>query len=181
MALKAQQPTHSPPLHATATASQPGTTSPSHVLKVNKTEQQESSSQPDQATATATQPGTTSPNHEQNIDKTQQASAGAVQSVDSKPHTSTAPAQSGGQLSQPPCASGHTRPVTVNGREHQQSAEADPGQKANTGKEDNSEAELQRLEQEFVHDVYNAIAPHFSATRFAIWPKVHTAFLTAAA
>lgn len=35
-----------------------------------------------------------------------------------------------------------------------------------------AEAELQRLEQEFVHDVYNAIAPHFSATRFAIWPKV---------
>lgn len=32
--------------------------------------------------------------------------------------------------------------------------------------------DLQRLEQEFVHDVYNAIAPHFSATRFAIWPKV---------
>ena len=35
-----------------------------------------------------------------------------------------------------------------------------------------TEADLQRLEQEFVHDVYNAIAPHFSATRFAIWPKV---------
>ena len=35
-----------------------------------------------------------------------------------------------------------------------------------------AEADLQRLEQEFVHDVYNAIAPHFSATRFAIWPKV---------
>lgn len=32
--------------------------------------------------------------------------------------------------------------------------------------------DLQRLEQKFVHDVYNAIAPHFSATRFAIWPKV---------
>ena len=34
------------------------------------------------------------------------------------------------------------------------------------------QAKLQRLEQEFVHDVYNAIAPHFSATRFAVWPKV---------
>ena len=34
------------------------------------------------------------------------------------------------------------------------------------------EAGLQQLEQEFVHDVYNAIAPHFSATRFAIWPRV---------
>lgn len=37
---------------------------------------------------------------------------------------------------------------------------------------DAAEADLERLEQEFVHDVYNAIAPHFSATRFAIWPKV---------
>lgn len=37
------------------------------------------------------------------------------------------------------------------------------------------EADLQRLEQEFVHDVYNAIAPHFSSTRFAIWPKVRLA------
>lgn len=35
-----------------------------------------------------------------------------------------------------------------------------------------TQADLQRLEQEFVHDVYNAIAPHFSATRFAVWPKV---------
>lgn len=35
-----------------------------------------------------------------------------------------------------------------------------------------NEADLQRLEQQFVHDVYNAIAPHFSSTRFAIWPKV---------
>jgi len=34
------------------------------------------------------------------------------------------------------------------------------------------EADLRRMEQEFVHDVYNAIAPHFSSTRFAIWPKV---------
>lgn len=42
------------------------------------------------------------------------------------------------------------------------------------GSQDATEADLQRLEQEFVHDVYNAIAPHFSATRFAIWPKVPT-------
>ena len=40
------------------------------------------------------------------------------------------------------------------------------------GTQHETEADLQRLEQEFVHDVYNAIAPHFSATRFAIWPKV---------
>lgn len=34
------------------------------------------------------------------------------------------------------------------------------------------QADVKRLEQEYVHDVYNAIAPHFSSTRFAIWPKV---------
>ncbi|CAI5473570.1 unnamed protein product [Closterium sp. Yama58-4] len=32
------------------------------------------------------------------------------------------------------------------------------------------------VERDFVHKVYNAIAPHFSATRFARWPKV-TQFL----
>jgi len=30
----------------------------------------------------------------------------------------------------------------------------------------------QKLENEKVRDVYDAIAGHFSATRFAIWPKV---------
>jgi hypothetical protein len=30
----------------------------------------------------------------------------------------------------------------------------------------------ERLESTYVHSVYDAIAPHFSATRFAIWPKV---------
>ena len=44
-----------------------------------------------------------------------------------------------------------------------------PGQLLGHGAE---QAKLQRLEQEFVHDVYNAIAMHFSATRFAVWPKV---------
>jgi hypothetical protein len=32
-----------------------------------------------------------------------------------------------------------------------------------------SDAKLRRLEEEHVHDVYEAIAPHFSATRY-----VHT-------
>ena len=41
-----------------------------------------------------------------------------------------------------------------------------------SGQRTRKEADLQRMEQEFVHDVYNAIAPHFSSTRFAIWPKV---------
>lgn len=41
-----------------------------------------------------------------------------------------------------------------------------------TATQEAGQAELQRLEQEFVHNVYDAIAPHFSATRFAIWPKV---------
>ncbi|GLI71013.1 hypothetical protein VaNZ11_016129, partial [Volvox africanus] len=36
------------------------------------------------------------------------------------------------------------------------------------------EARLSALEAEYVHKVYDAIAPHFSATRFAIWPKVRT-------
>ena len=43
-----------------------------------------------------------------------------------------------------------------------------------------ADADLERLEQEFVHDVYNAIAPHFSATRFAIWPKVSVPFCASA-
>lgn len=41
-----------------------------------------------------------------------------------------------------------------------------------SGQPTSKEADLRRMEQEFVHDVYNAIAPHFSSTRFAIWPKV---------
>ncbi len=41
-----------------------------------------------------------------------------------------------------------------------------------SGQHTSKEADLRRMEQEFVHDVYNAIAPHFSSTRFAIWPKV---------
>jgi alkylated DNA repair protein alkB family protein 8 len=35
-----------------------------------------------------------------------------------------------------------------------------------------AEASLQHLEDLHVNAVYNAIAPHFSATRFAVWPKV---------
>ena len=46
------------------------------------------------------------------------------------------------------------------------------GTKKSSDQHTSSEADLQRLEQQFVHDVYNAIAPHFSSTRFAIWPKV---------
>ena len=29
----------------------------------------------------------------------------------------------------------------------------------------------EQLEAQYVHQVYDAISPHFSATRFAIWPK----------
>jgi hypothetical protein len=39
------------------------------------------------------------------------------------------------------------------------------------------EAALRQLEQTHVHEVYDVIAPHFSATRFAIWPKVRALFL----
>lgn len=46
------------------------------------------------------------------------------------------------------------------------------GARQSDGGRNADEAGLQQLEQEFVHDVYNAIAPHFSATRFAIWPRV---------
>jgi len=42
----------------------------------------------------------------------------------------------------------------------------------NSGQHTSTDADLRHMEQEFVHDVYNAIAPHFSSTRFAIWPKV---------
>jgi predicted HD phosphohydrolase len=37
------------------------------------------------------------------------------------------------------------------------------------------ELAARRLEALHVHSVYDAIAPHFSATRFAIWPKVGVA------
>lgn len=56
------------------------------------------------------------------------------------------------------------------GGQHQVEARQNGSQQHGT--EHDTEADLQRLEQEFVHDVYNAIATHFSATRFAIWPKV---------
>jgi hypothetical protein len=39
------------------------------------------------------------------------------------------------------------------------------------------EAALRQLEQTHVHEVYDVIAPHFSATRFAVWPKVRALFL----
>lgn len=61
-------------------------------------------------------------------------------------------------------------PCDAVGGQHQVEARQTGSQQRGT--EHETEAELQRLEQEFVHDVYNAIAPHFSATRFAIWPKV---------
>ena len=81
-------------------------------------------------------------------------------------------------------------PVTVHGVTNGQEAESMPvGRPAamstamrdeddgahgrpSSGQHTSKEADLQRMEQEFVHDVYNAIAPHFSSTRFAIWPKV---------
>ena len=34
----------------------------------------------------------------------------------------------------------------------------------------------QQMESRYVHGVYDIIASHFSATRFAIWPKVHLCF-----
>ena len=39
-----------------------------------------------------------------------------------------------------------------------------------------SEARLQALEDLSVNGVYNAIAPHFSATRCCLLPDVHTTF-----
>ncbi len=36
----------------------------------------------------------------------------------------------------------------------------------------NHEAAAEQLEAQHVHQVYDAIASHFSATRFAVWPKV---------
>lgn len=35
-----------------------------------------------------------------------------------------------------------------------------------------SEDEAARLEDEYVHKVYDVIAPHFSHTRHSPWPKV---------
>ncbi|GIL80789.1 hypothetical protein Vretifemale_9845, partial [Volvox reticuliferus] len=46
------------------------------------------------------------------------------------------------------------------------------GWEAEDKEEEEEEARLAALEAEHVHKVYDAIAPHFSATRFAIWPKV---------
>lgn len=37
---------------------------------------------------------------------------------------------------------------------------------------DAHDTELERMEARYVHSVYDIIATHFSATRFAIWPKV---------
>ena len=37
-----------------------------------------------------------------------------------------------------------------------------------------SSAAGQQMESRYVHGVYNIIAGHFSATRYAIWPKVRT-------
>lgn len=34
----------------------------------------------------------------------------------------------------------------------------------------------EQMESRYVHGVYDIIAGHFSATRFAIWPKVHLCF-----
>ncbi|GLC44949.1 hypothetical protein PLESTM_001668100 [Pleodorina starrii] len=45
---------------------------------------------------------------------------------------------------------------------------------ATAAEEEDEEARLAALEAEYVHKVYDAIAPHFSATRFAIWPKVRS-------
>jgi hypothetical protein len=42
--------------------------------------------------------------------------------------------------------------------------------------ESRQDRQLAALESQFVHSIYNAIAPHFAATRFAVWPKVR-AFL----
>lgn len=39
-----------------------------------------------------------------------------------------------------------------------------------------AESQLAALEARYVHAVYDAIAPHFAATRFAVWPRVR-AFL----
>ena len=41
---------------------------------------------------------------------------------------------------------------------------------------DQSDEDLVRMEARYVHNVYDIIATHFSATRFAIWPKVSTAW-----
>ena len=40
------------------------------------------------------------------------------------------------------------------------------------GPDQQGEEQLERLEARHVHSVYDIIASHFSATRFAIWPKV---------
>ena len=38
----------------------------------------------------------------------------------------------------------------------------------------------EQLEAQYVHQVYDAISPHFSATRFAIWPKYGPALFCSA-
>ena len=45
-----------------------------------------------------------------------------------------------------------------------------PQQCSSLGDEDDTQ--LEQMEARYVHSVYDIIATHFSATRFAIWPKV---------
>jgi hypothetical protein len=56
-------------------------------------------------------------------------------------------------------------------------ADLDPGAAAvsSAGPKDR---QLAALEARYVHSVYDAIAPHFASTRFAVWPRVR-AFLEA--
>lgn len=109
-----------------------------------------------------------------------QARTGLQQSANAS-HTSLNSLQSApdcrpGQLLQPAAAAqseagtAQTKPLET--MHDQQQLEGSQNGSGQNGSGHHGEADLQRLEQEFVHDVYNAIAPHFSATRFAIWPKV---------
>ena len=78
---------------------------------------------------------------------------------------------SSGPAAVAPAAAEHAQQAPETGQQAAPSANAAAADGVPRG---DSERELQQLEQAYVHDVYNAIAPHFSATRFAVWPKVRS-------
>jgi hypothetical protein len=101
--------------------------------------------------------------------------AGASASNGQRESAVTAPSATAPQQSAPDAAAGPTAAAAAAASEagrsiHSQQHTTGHGQQAE--EEGHSEAAAAALEAAYVHQVYDAIAPHFSATRFAIWPKV---------
>ena len=102
-------------------------------------------------------------------DQLSQSDSLAVQDKDDRVHDHSSAAY--GSCTQAKPGSSAVTAVPV-GSEANDQTEASSGKGAGVGSRGTGQADTQRMEQEYVHDVYNAIAPHFSSTRFAIWPKV---------